>query len=97
MLPKYRSPAHPGIILLKDFLEPLEISQKAFAAHLDWTYTRINEIVRGKRGISADSALTLAEAFNMEPEFWLNLQRDWDLWNSKKTHETIRPLLKKAA
>jgi addiction module HigA family antidote len=94
MLPKYRSPSHPGEILLKDFLEPMALSQKAFAIHIEWTYARLNEIIRGKRGVSADSALTLAEAFNMEPEFWLNLQRDWDLWHSKKTHQKVQPLFK---
>ena len=92
MLPKNRSPSHPGEILLKNFLEPMELSQKAFAEHIGWTYTRLNEIIRGKRGVSADSALTLGEAFNMEPEFWLNLQRDYDLWHSKKTHKKIKSL-----
>jgi len=97
MLPKNRAPTHPGQMLLKEFLIPMDISQKAFAAHLGWTYARLNEIINGKRGLSADSALTLADALRMEPEFWLNLQRDWDLWHALHAHRRIRPLLKKAA
>ena len=57
----------------------MEITQKDLAKHLGWTYARLNEIVNGRRGISADSALSLGYAFNMEPEFWLNLQRNCDL------------------
>ncbi len=97
MLPKNREPTHPGIMLLKEFLEPLEKSQKEFAEHLGWTYARLNEIVNTRRGVSADSALAFADAFNMEPEFWLNLQRDWDLWHANKTRKKIKPILKKAA
>ena len=96
MLPTHRAPTHPGEMLLKEFLEPNGITQKAFAIHLNWTYARLNEIVNGKRRISAASALAFADAFKMEPEFWLNLQRDWDLWLAKKQHQKIKPL-KKAA
>lgn len=69
MLPTNREPTHPGEILLKDFLEPLEITQKAFASHLGWTYAKLNEIVHGKRGITADSALALGDAFNRKLNF----------------------------
>ena len=96
MLPKKRPPTHPGEMLLKEFLQPLEISQKEFAQHLGWTYARLNEIINGKRGISADSALSLADVFQMEPEFWLNLQRDWDLYNALKYHKNIPPLAEAA-
>lgn len=96
MLPKNRAPTHPGEMLLKEFLEPQAITQKEFASHLKWTYARLNEIINGRRGVSADSALALADAFGMEPEFWLNLQRDWDLWHAQKHHQKIR-LLDKAA
>lgn len=87
-----RSPSHPGEILLKDFLEPLNLSQKQFAEHLGWTYARLNEIINKRRGVTADSALSFAESFGMEPEFWLNLQRDWDLWKAKQTHSAINSL-----
>ena len=89
MLPKNRRPTHPGEMLLLEFLEPLGISQADFARHLGWTYTRLNEIANGKRGVTASSALTFADAFSMEPEFWMNLQRDWDLWHEKKSHAKV--------
>lgn len=92
MLPKKRRPTHPGEMLLKEFLEPLNITQADFARHLGWTYARLNEIINGKRGITASSALTLADAFSMEAEFWMNLQRDWDLWKELETHDHIDPV-----
>lgn len=96
MLPKKRPPTHPGEMLLKEFLEPNYISQKTFANHLGWTYARLNEIINGKRGVSADSALAFADAFKMEPEFWLNLQRDYDLWHALQEHHKIKPFKKVA-
>lgn len=92
MLPKNREPTHPGVMLLKEFLEPMSLTQKDFAAHVGWTYARLNEIVHGKRGISADSALTLGDAFQMEPDFWLNLQKNWELWHAMQYHKHIKPL-----
>ena len=89
MLPKKRSPTHPGEMLLNEFLEPVGITQKKFAEHLGWTYARLNEIINKRRGVSAESALAFADAFKMEPEFWLNLQRDWDLWHAKQHHKQI--------
>lgn len=86
------SPPHPGEILLRDFLEPWGLSQKQFAEHLGWTYARLNEIINMRRGVTADSALAFAEAFNIEPNFWLNLQRDWDLWHAIRTHTPVKRL-----
>ena len=97
MLPKNRKPTHPGEMLLKEFLEPMGLTQADFAKQIGWTYARLNEIVNERRGVSADSALTLSDAFKMEAEFWLNLQRDWDLWHAAKTHKKVKPVLKKAA
>ena len=94
MLPKKRPPTHPGEMLLKEFLEPLGLTQKAFAAHLDWTYARLNEMINGRRQVSADSALALGEALRTGPEFWLNLQRDWDLWHAMDLHHKVPPLKK---
>ena len=91
MIPKKRAPTHPGEMLIKEFLEPLGVTQKEFAQHLGWTYARLNEIVNMKRGITAESALALADAFQMEPEFWLNLQRDWELWHASRKHRHIEP------
>jgi antitoxin HigA-1 len=92
MLPTKRPPTHPGTMLLKEFLEPMNISQAEFAKHLGWTYARLNEIINGKRGVSANSALAFGEAFRMEPQFWMNLQRDWDLWHEMQKREPIEPI-----
>lgn len=97
MLPKNRTPTHPGEMLFKEFLEPMGMTQKNLAKHLGWTYARLNEIIHAKRGISANSALALADAFQMEPDFWLNLQKNWDLWHAMQFHKQIKPLEKKAA
>ena len=64
MLPKYRPPTHPGEMLLKEFLEPLDITQMEFSRHLSWPYARLNEIIKGKRGVSAASALDLGERYS---------------------------------
>jgi len=96
MLPKKRPPTHPGEMLLKEFLEPMHLSQMDLAKHLNWPYARLNEIINGKRGVSPDSALSLGEAFETGPEFWLNLQKNWDLWHSMQTHNPIASLKLKA-
>ena len=79
MLPENRIPTHPGEVLLLEFLNPLEISQVAFAEHLGVPEQRINEIVRGKRGVTPETAWLFAEALGTTPEFWLNLQTNYDL------------------
>ena len=94
MLSKKRPPTYPGEMLLKEFLETLGVTQKAFAAHLGWTYARLNEVINGRRQVSADSALALGEALKTGPEFWLNLQRDWDLWHAMDSHLKVPPLKK---
>ena len=92
MIPTNRAPTHPGEMLLEEFLKPMCITQSDFAKHLGWSFTRINEIVNGKRGISADTALALSEAFEMEAEFWVNLQLAWDLWHAKQKHKPVPPI-----
>ncbi|HEX4078832.1 MAG TPA: HigA family addiction module antitoxin [Rhizomicrobium sp.] len=72
-------PVHPGEILLKDFLDPMGISQYRLAQDVSVPPRRINEIVLGKRAISADTALRLGRYFGMESQFWLNLQSRFDL------------------
>jgi len=79
MLPENRTPSHPGEILLEEFLNPLGLTQVAFAGHIGVPVQRINEIIRGKRGITPESAWFFAEAFGTSPEFWLNLQTNYDL------------------
>ena len=76
---KPRKPIHPGEMLLEEFLRPRGMSQREFAEKLDWTKAKLNELVRGKRGVTADSALDLAEALGTSPELWMNLQMMWDL------------------
>ena len=81
-LPKERPPTHPGEMLLEEFLKPLGISQSAFAIRLGVSYPRLNEIVRGRRSVTPDTALRLARVLGMPAEFWLGLQQDWDLWHA---------------
>lgn len=79
MLPENRIPTHPGEILLEEFLVPMDVSQVAFAAHIGVPVQRVNEVVRGKRGITPETAWLFAEALGTSPEFWLNLQSNYDL------------------
>lgn len=86
-IPKYRSPSHPGEILLKDFLEPMEITQRQLADALHVPYQRINEIVNQKRGITPSTAIRLSKFFGNSSHFWLNLQQNWDLYHVLKEEE----------
>ncbi len=79
MATKKLDPVHPGEILQKEFLEPMGLSQNRLALALRVPARRINEIVLGKRGITADTALRLARYFKMSPQFWLGLQMDYEL------------------
>lgn len=72
-------PLHPGEILREEFMLPHSLSANALAGHLGVTTARINEIAREKRGITADTALRLARFFNTTPEFWLDLQKRYEL------------------
>jgi addiction module HigA family antidote len=94
MLPENRIPTHPGEILQEQFLEPLELTQVALAKHLGIAVQRINEIVRGKRGVSPATAWLLAQALDTTPEFWINLQTNHDLAVSRPS-KTV-PRLQKA-
>ena len=89
-------PLHPGEMLLEEFMKPLGLSANALAIALRVPVTRISEIVRERRGITADTALRLAHYFNMSPEFWMRLQMDYDLESAAMTQqklirEQIRP------
>ncbi len=81
-LPKKRPPTHPGEMLLEEFLKPLGLSQSAFAIRLGVSYPRLNEIVRGRRSVTPDTALRLERVLGMPADFWLGLQQDWDLWHA---------------
>lgn len=90
MLPKKRIPHHPGVILLEEFLEPLGITQKAFAAHIGVPLQRVNEIVRGRRGISPETAWLFAEALGTTADFWMALQTQHDLAGSRPARSVKR-------
>lgn len=81
-LPTHRPPTHPGEMLLEEFLKPLGMSQIECARRLKISANRLNEVVRGKRGITADSALRLADLLKTTPQFWTSLQANWDLWHA---------------
>ena len=79
MLPENRLPTHPGEILLEEYLKPLEVTQVEFAQHVGVPVQRINEIVRGKRGVTPQTAWLFAQALGTSPEFWINGQSIYDL------------------
>ncbi len=74
-----KNPFHPGEILLEEFLEPEGATQAAFAEEIGWTKARLNELIKGKRGITAEAALDLAEMLGTSPKLWMNLQATYDL------------------
>lgn len=84
-MPVYRDPnwpgpaIHPGEILLEEFLKPLGLRQAKAAERLGISANRVNEVVRGKRRITADTAIRLARLLDTSPQFWMRLQGDWDL------------------
>jgi addiction module HigA family antidote len=78
------NPIHPGKMLLEEFLLPAKVSQRALAHKLGWTVAKTNELVKGKRGITADSALDLARVLHTSPELWMNLQMYFDLHKAEQ-------------
>lgn len=86
-LPTHRPPTHPGEMLLEEFLKPLGMTQAMLADRIHVSYPRINEIINGRRGVTPDTALRLAKLFGTSPEFWLNGQRNWDLWHAMRAPE----------
>lgn len=101
MLPSKRITSHPGEILLHEFLTPLKLSQAQFARELCIPLNRVNEIVRGKRGITAETAWLLSAYFGTTPQFWMNLQTSHDLTKaritSKKAISAVRKRRRVAA
>ena len=92
-LPRHQPPTHPGEMILEEFLVPLEITQTELASRLGVSFPRLNEVIRGKRGVTPDTALRLERVLGMSAEFWLGLQQDWDLWHAmhgKKAAEIAR-------
>lgn len=98
-LPRRRPPTHPGEMLLEEFLKPLGLTQTEFAHRLGVSYPRLNEVIRGRRSITPDTALRLARVLGMPADFWLGLQQDWDLWQALNSPEAakisrLKPLTK---
>ena len=81
------NPFHPGEILLEEFLAPEGITQSAFAEKIGWTRARLNELIKGKRGITAEAALDLAEVLGTSAMLWMNLQATYDLDKAFKSRE----------
>jgi addiction module HigA family antidote len=92
MIPENRTPTHPGVVLKREFLDPLGITQVALAAHLGVSVQRVNELVRGKRGVTPETAWLLAQALGTTPEFWANLQTAYDLSRSRPA-AAVAPLV----
>jgi addiction module HigA family antidote len=82
-----RNPFHPGEILLEEFLEPAGMTQSALAEKLGWTTARLNELIKGKRGITAAAALDLADVLGTSPKLWMNLQATYDLDKAAKARQ----------
>ena len=95
-VPSNREPTHPGEMLVKEFLEPMNLTQRDLADGIHVPYQRVNEIVNGRRGITVSTALRLAKYFGNSEEFWLYLQLRWDLYQARKSEESglgeIQPL-----
>lgn len=92
MIPNHRIPTHPGEILIEEFLKPLGITQVSFAKHLGVPVQRINEIARGKRGVTPQTAWLFGQALGTSPEFWMNLQNNHDL-AAARPERAVPPLV----
>ncbi len=83
-LPSRRRPTHPGVILLELFLREIPMTQADAARRMNLPVTRVNELVRGRRGVTARSALRLGRLLGTTPMFWMNLQANWDIWHAQQ-------------
>ena len=79
-----KNPFHPGEILLEEFLQPKGLTQAEFADKLGWTKARLNELINGKRGVTAEAALVLAKALGTSAKMWMNLQVQLDIWEAEE-------------
>ncbi len=90
MIPQNRAPTPPGEILLEEFLKPLGMTQVEAAQRMGIPLNRLNQVVRGKRGITADTALRLARLLDTSPELWMNLQTARDLYQAARALEPAK-------
>ena len=86
-IPSDRELTHPGEMLLQEFLLPLDMTQSELATAVHVPFQRVNEIVRGRRGITPSTALRLSRFFGTAPDFWINLQMRWDLYHARRAEE----------
>ena len=95
-IPSDREPTHPGEMLLQEFLLPLGMTQSQLATAIQVPFQRVNEVVRGRRGVTPSTALRLSRFFGTSPEFWINLQLRWDLYHARRAEseqiDSIQPL-----
>jgi addiction module HigA family antidote len=96
-VPTHQPPAHPGEVLVEDFLKHFKISQVELAERIGVPFQRVNAIVKGRRSITPDTALRFGKVFATSPDLWLNLQQAWDLYHAQhapeaKTIAKVRPL-----
>ena len=83
-IPTHRQPTHPGEVLLADFLEPMQITQRELADAIHVPYQRVNELVNQRRGVTPSTALRLGKFFGISADFWLNLQIRCDLYKAQQ-------------
>ncbi len=79
-----RPPTAPGEMLLEEFLRPAGLTQVEAARRMRIPLNRLNEIIRGRRAVTADTAIRLGQLLDVSPEFWMGLQADWDLWHAAR-------------
>ena len=88
-VPTSRPPTHPGEMLIEEFLNPMNVTQRELADAIHVPYQRVNDLVHGRRGITPSTALRLAKFFGMSADFWMNLQLRWDLYLAQKNEAII--------
>jgi addiction module HigA family antidote len=88
-VPTHREPTHPGEMLLEEFLKPMGLNQRDLANAIHVPYQRVNELVRGRRGITPSTALRLAKFFGTGPGLWMNLQARWDLFHAQRDESMV--------
>jgi len=93
-VPTHREPTHPGEMLLEEFLIPMAVTQRDLADAIRVPYQRVNELVNKRRGITPSTALRLAKYFGTSPDFWMNLQLRWDLYQARETEQKELKLIK---
>ncbi len=89
LVPTHRTPTHPGEMLIEEFLDPMEITQRELATAIAVPYQRVNEIVNGRRGVTPSTALRLSQFFGTSSDFWMNLQQRWDLYHAQRAEADV--------